>query len=91
MCLFDETFFGKASVFYFLPGLCAQITQCLPSRYVVCAGGALSLAEPNNRFALPTCSLNLKKRESVLRMRRAFPFKQGGLSLFAVLAPMATQ
>lgn len=40
---------------------------------------------------LATCSLNLKERENILRMERAFPFKQGGLSLFAVLAPMATQ
>lgn len=45
----------------------------------------------NNGFAMPTCSLNLREQESVLRMGRAFPFKQGGLSLFAVLASMATQ
>lgn len=31
------------------------------------------------------------EQQSVLRMGRAFPFKQGGQSLFAVLAPMATQ
>jgi len=30
-------------------------------------------------------------KHRVLRMGRAFPFKQGGLSLFAVPAPMATQ
>lgn len=45
----------------------------------------------NNGFASPTCSLNLRDQGSVLRMGRAFPFKQGGLSLLAVLAPMATQ
>ncbi len=45
----------------------------------------------NNDVSSPTCSLNLREQESVLRMGRAFPFKQGGLSLFAVLAPMATQ
>ena len=42
-------------------------------------------------FASPTCSPDFRAQESVLRMGRAFPFKQGGLSLFAVLAPMATQ
>lgn len=52
---------------------------------------ATGFSQVNNGFALPTCSLNLSEGESVLRMGRAFPFKQGGLSLFAVLAPMATQ
>ncbi|TNN43676.1 hypothetical protein EYF80_046145 [Liparis tanakae] len=32
-----------------------------------------------------------EEQRRVLRMGRAFPFKQGGLSLFAVPAPMATQ